>query len=50
MKRLVLAGKYAAVQRRRVRYCEVSEMQCEVSNAMVQMVDSEQMLFLSGVK
>ena len=24
--------KNAAVQRRRVRYCEVSEMQCEVSN------------------
>ena len=32
MKRLILAGKDAAVQRRRVRYCEVSEMQCEVSN------------------
>ena len=32
MKRLVLAGKDAAVQRRTVMYCEVSEMQCEVSN------------------
>ena len=32
MKRLVLAGKDAAVQRRRARHCEVSEMQCEVSN------------------